>query len=313
MKIGIVGDLHIAPEPENRIDNYFQVGLNKIEEISQICDNVIFTGDIFSKPKVDEIYTNTLIEHLRYCMNKYNVEFYTIIGNHDVAHEEEENLNHSSLGTLKVSGVMNVITPYNGSIVLNDGELDYIFDTVPVKFKNLQNYEIKVIQKVKKTLNILLVHHLYESGSECLRYEDLKGSGYDMVFFGHDHKPLDNGRIIYEDLTVYRSGSIMRNIANDYNLERQLYYYILENGTVSCQAITTSDPKSVFKVDAYSRTNYNQKKFTESIDTIIDRYKNNVSTQSKFSIKNIMEELNTPDENMNYIGKKYQQIGEVFI
>ena len=38
MKIGIVGDLHIAPVPEKRIDDYFNTGLYKVEEIAKNCN-----------------------------------------------------------------------------------------------------------------------------------------------------------------------------------------------------------------------------------------------------------------------------------
>ena len=41
MKIGIIGDLHIAPIPEKRIDDYFETGKNKLEQIAQNCDAVI--------------------------------------------------------------------------------------------------------------------------------------------------------------------------------------------------------------------------------------------------------------------------------
>lgn len=314
MKIGIVGDLHIAPEPENRIDDYFHVGLQKIEEIASNCDYVIFTGDIFSKPKVDDLYKNALITHLNWCKKNYNCIFATIIGNHDVAHEEEDNLQHSSLGTLEAAGVMEIIKPDKKySYILQDNNFFYRFKTIPVKFKNAKTYLQDFSFDVNPNfINILLVHHLYEGGTECFRHEDFQSKNINMIFFGHDHKPIDGGRIIYEDMTVYRSGSIMRNIASDYNLERQLYYYVLENGTVSCKAVTTTDPRTIFKVDAYTRANYNKKKFTESIDTIIDKYKNNINTQNRFSIKNILEELQTPEKNMNYIGKQYIKIGDNF-
>ena len=315
MKIGIVGDLHIAPEPENRIDDYFHIGLQKIEEIAVNCDYIIFTGDIFSKPKVDDIYKNALITHLNWCKKNYNCNFATIIGNHDVAHEEEDNIKYSSLGTLEAAGVLEIIKPdMNYSYILQDNNFFYRFKTIPVKFKNaqiyLQNFNFDVNPNF---INILLVHHLYETGTECFNYQDFQYKNINMIFFGHDHKPLDKGRIIYDDLTVYRSGSIMRNIANDYNLERQLYYYVLENGNVSCQSVTTIDAKTIFKADAYTRSNYNKKKFTESIDTIIDKYKNNINTENRFSIKNILEELKAPERVLNYIKKQYEKVGDNFI
>lgn len=321
MKIGIVGDLHIAPPPEKRIDDYFQVGLNKIEEIAKNCDIAIFLGDIFTNAKVDEKYVNKLIRHLDFCKNMYKCNFKTIIGNHDVSHEEESNLDDSSLGTLYSANVMGIITPEN-PYKLQDETVNYRFNTIPVKFKNAKEYiqtirysnevQFKVGEDLKPCIDILLVHHEYETGTNCFSYNDFKDLGCKLIFLGHDHKPFDAGRIIYPEFTVYRSGSIMRNRADDYNLTRQLYYYILENGEVSCQAVTTSPSESVFKVEAINKIELQERKYTEAIDNIIQKYENNISSQDKFSIKSIMNELNAKPEIIDYIKKQYDKIGEVF-
>lgn len=308
MKIGIIGDLHIAPAPANRLDDYFQTGLNKIEEIAKVVDYAIFLGDIFTNSKVDDYYKNILISHLFYCKSKYNCQFATIIGNHDVSHEEEINLPNSSLGTLAACGAMTIILPHK-PLEIMDGGMEYRFHTIPVKYKNAVEY----IKDKKYNYNdILLIHHEYETGTNCFSYNDFKDLGCKMIFLGHDHKPFDEGRIIYPEFTIYRSGSIMRNRADDYNLNRYLYYYILENNQISCQPISMLDAKKVFAVESYERLQYQKRKFSESIDTIIDKYKNNINVQDKFSIKKILKELKIPDSNINYIKDKYKQIQEVF-
>ena len=320
MKIGIVGDLHIAPPPKKRIDDYFQVGLNKIEEIAKNCDLVIFLGDIFTDPKVEPQYVNRLTRHLDFCKQMYNCIFKTIIGNHDVAHEEESNLDYSSLGTLYSSNIMGIIKPEEPYVV-NDGII-YRFNTVPVKYKSAKEYiqtmrysnevQLRFGEDLKPCIDVLLVHHEYETGTNCFTYADFKDLGCKMIFLGHDHKPFDAGRIIYPEFTIYRSGSIMRNRADDYNLTRQLYYYVLEDGNVSCAAVTTSPAEEVFTIDAVEQIEYKKTKFTESVDTIIDKVKNNITVQDRFSIKGILGELNTPEENIDYIRKQYEKAGEVF-
>ena len=118
-------------------------------------------------------------------------------------------------------------------------------------------------------MDILLVHHEYETGTNCFTYDDFKNLGCKYIFLGHDHKPMDGGRIIYPEFTVYRSGSLMRNRADEYNFTRQLYYYVLDGGQVSCQAVTTTPFDSVFKVEAINKLELQERKFTESIDNII--------------------------------------------
>lgn len=309
MKIAIVGDLHIAPVPSNRIDDYFNVALDKINQIAIENDVVIFLGDIFSRPKVDKHFENTLIDYLWQCKTDYETKFYTIIGNHDVQSELETELHNSSLGTLAAARAMDIIIPGVRTTFI-DGQFTYNFNTVPVKFRDVKSF----LDKQKYDSNdILLIHHEYETGTNRLTYDDLKGLGCRMVFFGHDHCPLPEGRILYPELTVYRSGSLMRNIAQDYNFTRQVYYYVLENGKVSCKAIKQQDAKDIFTIESYTRQNYYKKQFTESIDELIEKYTNNVSKQDKFSIKTILEELNAPENVVDYIKKKYESIGEMFV
>jgi DNA repair exonuclease SbcCD nuclease subunit len=305
MKIGIVGDLHIAPQPSSRIDDYFQNGLNKIEEISQTCDCVIFLGDIFTHSKVEERYINQLMRHLNYCKNTYTTQFYTIIGNHDVANEREDNLDNSSLGVLYNAGVLNIIQPGDSVSIDN-----YQFHTIPVNYVQAKQY-LKDTQYTGNN-NILLLHHEYETGTNCFCYNDLINKNCQMIFLGHDHKPMEGGRIVYPDMTVYRSGSIMRNRGDDYNFTRTLYYYILENGVVSCKAINFKPAQEVFKVEVLTKQNYNKQKFVQSLNEVIDKYRNNISTQSRFSIKNILCELGADTDIVDKIRKRYEKLGEVF-
>lgn len=309
-EIGIVGDLHIAPIPKNRIDDYFDVALNKIEQIAQKCRFIIFLGDIFSKPKVDDLFVNRLILHLRYLTKTYECFFYTIIGNHDVQSELEDKLYESSLGTLVAADVVKVITPDKPLTI--HGLKTYNFNTIPVNYKKAKEYIKDKNYKVPNCVNILLVHHEYETGTNNLTYNDIKDLGCDMVFFGHDHCPLPEGRIIYPELTVYRSGSLMRNIAQDYNFTRQIYYYTIENGVVGCQAIQHRPGNEVFTVESFTREQYHKKQFVESIDTLIEKYKNNITTQDKFSMESILRGLNAPDSVIAYIKSKYESHGERF-
>ena len=134
-----------------------------------------------------------------------------------------------------------------------------------------------------------------------------------MIFLGHDHKPFDEGRIIYPEFTIYRSGSIMRNRADDYNFTRTLYYYTLDNNVVGCKAVTTTPFYKVFKVEAINKIETQEKHYTEALEKIIEKYENNISVKDMFSIKNILIELNAKESIIDYIKKKYENEGEVFV
>lgn len=309
--LAIVGDLHIAPIPKNRIDDYFDVALDKIEQIAKKNKYIIFLGDIFSKPKIDDLFVNRLILHLRYLMKTYECKFYTIVGNHDVQSELEDKLYESSLGTLVAADVVNVILP-DCPLVVNSGK-SYVLNTIPVNYKRAKEYIVGKNFHTQNCVNILLVHHEYETGTNNFTYNDIKDLGCEMVFFGHDHCPLPEGRIIYPELTVYRSGSLMRNIAQDYNFTRQIYYYTINNGVVGCEAIQHKPANEVFTVESFTREQYHKKQFIESIDNLIDKYKNNITVQDKFSMESILRDLKAPDSVIAYIKSKYEAHGEKFV
>ena len=313
MKIGIVGDLHIAPIPDKRIDDYFQAGLDKIEQIAKYCDKIIFLGDIFTSARVDERYVYSLIQHLNFCKNMYKVEFYTIIGNHDVVHEDENNLQDSSLGILSIAGAIKIITPEQPLLIDK-----YCFNTIPVNYKKAKEFIENVNYNSSTITEVLLVHHEYETGTNCFMYEDFKNLGCKMVFLGHDHKPFEQGRIIYPEFTIYRSGSIMRNRADDYNFTRTLYYPVIDTdlkGTdkeVHCEVVQCKPAQDVFKIEAITKQNYKKEKFVEALDQVIDKYKSNISTQSRFSINTILQELGAPEKVIMGIRKKYEKFNETF-
>lgn len=305
MSIAIVGDLHIAPPPGSRIDDYFHTGLDKITQIAHTVDNVVFLGDIFSCPKVEEKYISAIIHHLCFLMATYNVKFYSIVGNHDVANELESKLYNSSLGVLQESGCINIILPDRPIPI--EG---IMFNTVPVRFR-----DVKFFLKDKKydPEDVLLIHHEYETGTNRITYEDLKNLGCKRVFFGHDHCPMEGGRTIYPELTVYRSGSLMRNIAIDYNFSRQIYYYIMDGDNISCRPIEQFPAQQIFSQASLCRENYHKKKYQESIDSIINKYKSTIDKQlNKFSMEMILNELNAPSYVCPYIKSKYEKFGERF-
>ena len=292
MKIAIVGDLHIAPIPESRIDDYFQSGLDKL---SQLEDNdvVIFLGDIFTSSKIEEKYVYDLIHHLRLLKPK----FYTIIGNHDVAHEDESNLNNSSLGILEAANAIEIIKPEK-PIAIGD----FNFNTIPVNFDKAKQFlnNKKYTQK-----DILLIHHLYETGVDCFTYNVFNNLVCPSIYLGHDHKPLDQGRIIYPEFTIYRSGSFMRNRADDYNFTRTIYYYVIDNG-VTCKAINCLPADKVFKIEALTKQNLKKEKFIESVNEVINQYKKNVEIQKRYSLDKILKELGAPDKTVASIQKRYE-------
>ena len=130
---------------------------------------------------------------------------------------------------------------------------------------------------------------------------------------GHHHKPVEGLQKNYNNLTVYRCGSLGRNKAEDFNFTRDIYYFTIEGKEVKFHIVENiKQATEVFKPEALSKVNLKKKEFIRSINDIIQKYTNNISTENKFSIKTILTELNTPIKTMSYIESIYNKISERF-
>ena len=84
-----------------------------MEEVSSNCKNVIILGDFFNRENIASDYLYNLYIHLTKLKSLYGCKYYAIIGNHDIANEDENNLSKSSLGILQVTNLVNIIFPNN--------------------------------------------------------------------------------------------------------------------------------------------------------------------------------------------------------
>lgn len=302
-KIAIVGDVHIASNVSSRVDDYFNTCLNKIKEISEENDSIIFLGDLFNTPTIQNNYFVELYNLFTYYKNK-GKKFYSIIGNHDIYNEREESLYKSTLGLCEITGLIEIIKP---NMPISIGK--YNFHTSYVNFNKAKEH----IKTLKLNENdILLLHHFFDDQYEGFTYEDIKDIGCKNIFLGHEHSPFPELRKVYKEFTAYRSGSLLRNSSIQYNLERDIFYFVLEDEVKCYKLENVKSAKDIFTQQAYSQENLSKKIFLQNINDVIGKYTNNISTQNKFSISCILTELNTPISSLNYIKSKYESIGERF-
>lgn len=302
---GIVGDIHIAPSVSSRVDDYFATCLKKISEVANNCKNVIILGDVFNTPSIQNNYFVELYNTLSY-FNGRGVSFYSIIGNHDIYNEREDSLNRTSLGLADATGIIKLITVDNPITIGN-----YRFNTSYVNY----NRAITHLDTMTYGENdILLLHHFHNDGFDGIDQNLLEKTKIKHVFFGHEHNSFEQGLIKYPNLTAYRCGSLLRNAANDYNLVRDIFYYVFDdiNEIKGCTVDCAQPASSVFTQKAYTRENYLKKEFLSNVNEVVDKYSAKISEQEKFSIVSILRELQTPEENFNYIRTKYELIGERF-
>lgn len=303
--IGIVGDLHIDTTISSRKDDYFSTCLQKIEEVASNCTIVIFLGDIFNRSVIPNEYFYRLYTYLVHLNKTYDCDFYSIIGNHDIPNEDESNLLKTSLGLCDLTGVIKLITVDRP---LKFGK--YTFHTSYVNLNKCKDH-LKTLKLGEN--DILLLHQYFEDEHEGLSISDISDIGCNKVFLGHEHTPFYNYVKDFGQLKVYRCGSLLRNAANSSNLSRDIYYFKLYENNISIEQLKCAKPAiEVFTESAYNQENLHKKHFIKNINDVLEKYTNNIATQTKFSIKQTLVDLHTPENSLNYISKVYANIGEIF-
>ena len=304
-EIAIIGDLHVDTKVSSRRDDYFLTCLNKIEEVCNVCKNIIILGDVFNRPVLPNNYFIAFYNTLMNLKLTNGNNFYAIMGNHDLYNENEESLQKTVLGLCEATGIITVIKPNNSITISN-----YNFHTSYVNLKRAKEH-LKGLNLQPN--DILLLHHYFEDKYEGLVYDDIKDLKCSKIFLGHEHLPFTNLRKDYSNFTIFRCGSFLRNSAGKSNFERSIYYYILDNNTIKIGSLETMESAlEVFTEKAFNQENLKRKQFLDNINEVIDKYKNNVGKNDKFSIQQILQELNAPMHVYTYLKSKYNAINEQF-
>jgi len=237
--IGIFIDPHITDRHRCRQDNFLETVLNKIEYIASNNDYVIICGDLF--------HTNSNSNYIFYklykLLNKYKGKFYTIPGNHDLMHNNLNMLEKTTIGSLALTGVINL-------------EFDS-FDIMGVHFQ--VSHVMKDMSKIpvdKENKSILIGHNYLEmplAPKESFTKEDIRNLNYNLVFLGHDHKPYDEEFI--GNSIVIRMGSLTRIDTQEYNKNRKIYYYQLDTETLEYKKVEvpSKSTSEIFTPEAYQR------------------------------------------------------------
>lgn len=311
--IAIIGDLHYCSEIGSRLDNIPQTCMDKIQDIAKECNILIFLGDVFeraSMPFTDLVPFYLFLKKLK----DSGKRLITILGNHDIYNEREDSLYSTSLGWLYITGIMEIILP-DKPMKLQLGHTQLCFHTTYVRYKKALQH-LPTIQLQSDCDNILLLHHLFEE------YPIINGIPIDYinpsfkaVFLGHEHNPFGYKEI--NGIKFFRSGSLLRNKADSYNLDRIPYCFMVscspQGRNIFAYTSEVAKPGSeIFTTEAYNQKNLKKKILIKSIDEIVDRYKYKITDDSKFFIKPVLVELGIDEWSLSYLAEKYNKVGAVF-
>ena len=325
--VAVVGDVHFDKGVVSRVDDYCQTCINKLEEIFSRADVVIFLGDFFNRPIIPYKYLIRLYRCLLKAKEN-GLRLATIVGNHDVPNDMEGRLEETALGWFAELGLLDVITSEKFfEVTMDSGHLLRFF-ALKLIFEEAkkQLYSSQFMAENSMVKNIILSHNYFECAYDGFTVSDFDNCYADYVFFGHEHSPLMNPVVGKIGTKLFRSGSLMRNSANDYNLTRVPFYYIIQSNAVGVfvnkqEVYCAQDSKEVFKKESYEQSNLKLKYFTDSIhkvtkanlDAVVDLYhKNADDAVANMTVRDALEQLNTPVSAVKAIKEKYELLGEKF-
>lgn len=238
-KIGILIDPHITDRHRCRGDNFLETALNKIEFIAKNNDYVIICGDLFHTNTNSHLIFNKVYK----LFTKYKGKFIAIPGNHDLLHNNISMLEKTTLGSLALTGALN--------LYFDKFRIDNVEFQVSLVMKDLEKIPID------ETNSKVLVGHNYMepigTAKEWFTKDEIKRLNYKLVFLGHDHQPHDVEYI--GNSTLIRMGSLTRIDTQPYNKERGIYYYQLDTETLEYERkeVPYKKAEEIFTVEAYQR------------------------------------------------------------
>lgn len=220
MKLLFVGDPHLdTMTPLSRIDNYRELTIQKLNSILRVAlekevSDVIMLGDMFDKLDQSLIYMHEVINSL----TKYkeaNITVWSLIGNHDLKHNNIELSQNTPLSLLFKSGLVKHLVEehFEGTSLYG---IDFTKAELVDKIKvNPENY------------SIISLHYATDNTIPNESIPLTKLEQFDMAIFGHDHnyyKPKAHNK----KTIVLRPGSLTRRTKDNYNLNRDIIVYLVD-------------------------------------------------------------------------------------
>ena len=306
MKFIITGDLHLrASNPENRIDNFFETQLNKIEQIFQMavenkCEAILCPGDVFDNPRP----SFDVLEYYIKLFKKYHIncdggiQFLTVWGQHDQRFRTHD---RTALKLMESLGYMKTFKKISITDDIDFYGCDY-GDEIP----NIENED---------NINILLIHKTILDKKliwqeDCLLTDKVfKKYEYDLVVCGDYHFP---SFYEYKHRIIVNAGCIVRKTVVEADIKPSLYILNIDEKlltyTLKRIELEYEPADKVFRPEALSKEVVKEnKKLQEFIESIKN---NEIATSLDFK-KNLETMIKNSDKEVkDIILKSLEEINE---
>lgn len=228
MKIGILGDLHIAGKaPRKRKDDYFKTQLLKLEEalcIFQLhkCDFVIQAGDFFDTPTVG----NYVISEVIKLLSEFKFKIYCVYGQHDISGHSELTYYRSPLNVLESAGC----------VTLLNSKPKYEESAYPVALLGA-SFGLEIPETNTELYKVLVTHRmigdrpLYDGQELEYPNEFMSRYNYDLCVVGDYHYAFDYK---FGNKVIINAGCMMRKSVGKNDLEHKPKVVVFD--TISLEA-----------------------------------------------------------------------------
>lgn len=238
-KIGILIDPHIMDRCRCRCDNFLTTVLKKLDFVASENDYVIVGGDLFHTNTNSHFIFNSVYKLL----TKHKGKFFAIPGNHDLLHSNISMLEKTTIGSLAITGALN--------LQFGEFTIDGVTFQTSLVIKDLNKIPVDIENK-----KVLIGHNYLElegAARESFTRQELRNLNYKLVFLGHEHKPYAEEYL--GNSTLIRMGSLTRIDTQPYNKERGIYYYQLDTETMTYERreVPHEPAEKVFTVEAFQR------------------------------------------------------------
>ncbi len=294
MKILLTSDWHLrGSNPENRIDNFFETQLGKIEEIFKIfnkekCQFLLQAGDLFDNPRP----SFGVLQYIIKLFNNYfinNNNFLTVAGQHDTYYR---NIDKTALKLMEFLHYVNICKKNNLSKDIDLYGASW-GDEIP-KIENADNF------------NILLIHKTIVDKPQWFGQEDFlqsdklfKSNPYDIIVSGDYHRP-----VFYEhkNQVIVNCGVLVRKTIAEADLQPHIYILEIDESDLTYNLkkieLKYKLAEEVFRKEALERTSIqDNKKMIEFINSIKS---NEISSSLDFK-KNLEIMLKSTEEEVKNI------------
>jgi len=214
MKFLICGDFHLTDiKPENRIDDYEKIVLNKFKSILDTAEKnkisyIIQPGDFFDRPNPSYKFFSEITELIKNC----KTVILAVTGQHDLRYRNLEN-----------TAIIALSKSCDNFQLLQNKVIDKI-NLIGVSYGEV------IPEPTPDVFNILLIHKMIVAVQEAgwqgdydLGIDFLTKSKYDLIISGDNHKSF---MIKTKKRFLFNCGSLMRSTIDQ--IDHRPCFYIFE-------------------------------------------------------------------------------------